>query len=164
MAHSSVELSLEKTIADRAKERFGEKVAVVYVKPKRVKVTTAKEEIRDVAAFVKKELGFDHVASVTAVDYPKEKKFEVVYHLGSIAKQELRKVVLAVSTKLDRDEAVTPSLIDVWSGCEYHERETFEMFGIRFEGHPQLQRFILPEDWDDIPPLRKDYNLPGRTE
>ena len=55
-----------------------------------------------------------------------------------------------------------PSLTDVWAAAEYHEREAFEMLGIVFEGHPDLRRLLLPEDWNDIPPLRKDYVSPGR--
>ena len=55
-----------------------------------------------------------------------------------------------------------PSLVEVWPGAEYHERETFEMLGVTFTGHPDMRGILLPEDWDDIPPLRKDFRSPGR--
>ena len=63
---------------------------------------------------------------------------------------------------MERESPKVPSLTDVWTGADYHERETFEMLGIVFEGHPDLRRLLLPEDWNDIPPLRKDYSNPGR--
>jgi NADH-quinone oxidoreductase subunit C len=52
--------------------------------------------------------------------------------------------------------------VGVWPGAEYHERETFEMLGVKFDGHPDMRGILLPEDWNDIPPLRKDYKSPGR--
>ena len=55
-----------------------------------------------------------------------------------------------------------PSLINIFRSVEYHERETFEMLGVFFEGHPRNDRFLLPEDWADIPPLRKEFRIKGR--
>ena len=69
---------------------------------------------------------------------------------------------LAVAARLPRDSPVMPSLVEVWPGAEYHERETFEMLGVTFAGHPDLRGILLPEDWADIPPLRKDFRSPGR--
>ncbi|MEM3168570.1 MAG: NADH-quinone oxidoreductase subunit C, partial [Nitrososphaerota archaeon] len=64
--------------------------------------------------------------------------------------------------KLPRDEPEMPSLTQVWRSAEYHERETFEMLGVRFVGHPDLRRLLLPEWYSDIPPLRKDFKPAGR--
>ena len=61
-----------------------------------------------------------------------------------------------------RDDARLPTLINVYKSVEYHERETFEMLGVYFEGHPRNERFLLPEDWADIPPLRKEFRIKGR--
>ena len=70
--------------------------------------------------------------------------------------------VFAFALKLPRDNPRTPTLISVYRGVEYHERETFEMLGVILVGHPRLERLLLPEDWADIPPLRKDFSIKGR--
>ena len=77
-------------------------------------------------------------------------------------KPGLEDLVVAVAARTPRDSPAVPSLVEVWAGAEYHERETFEMLGDRFEGHPDIRGILLPEDWDDIPPLRKDFMSPGR--
>jgi NADH-quinone oxidoreductase subunit C len=69
---------------------------------------------------------------------------------------------MALSTKLDKANPRMPSLNDVWPSCEYHEREVYEMFGVVFEGHPDLRRLLLPEYWMDMPPMLKEYEPPGR--
>jgi NADH-quinone oxidoreductase subunit C len=85
-----------------------------------------------------------------------------MYHAGSYLDPELAGSVITVAAKIPRDAPELPSLTQVWPSCEYHERETYEMFGIIFRGHPKLKRLLLPEWWSDIPPLRKDYKPPGR--
>ena len=107
-------------------------------------------------------MGFDHAESVSGTDYPKDNQIEVVYHLGSYTVEDLIPKILALSTRTNRDEARLPSLINIFKSVEYHERETFEMLGVYFEGHPRMERFLLPEDWADIPPLRKDFRIKGR--
>src|SRR5438128_94093 len=71
-------------------------------------------------------------------------------------------VIIALAERPKRDNPVVPSLVEVWTGAEYQERETYEMLGVNFQGHPDLRKILLPEDWNDLPPLRKDYNSPGR--
>lgn len=78
-----------------------------------------------------------------------------VYHLYSVVKNH--RVVIKV--KCDRANPVVPTLVEVWAGMNWHERETYDMYGIRFEGHPDLRRILLPEDWAGYP-LRKDYTFP----
>lgn len=134
-----------------------------YVRERRLKVTVAPSDIRSVAIFVRDELGFDHLNVVGGTDYPATGEFEVMYFVGSLGTQGQQDLIVQIAERTRRDGTPSvPSLVDVWTAAEYHERETFEMFGINFEGHPDLRRILLPEDWDDIPPLRKDYTSPGR--
>ena len=86
----------------------------------------------------------------------------MIYHLGSYLKDDLAGHVLSIATRTNRDDARLPTLINVYKSVEYHERETFEMLGVYFEGHPRNERFLLPEDWADIPPLRKEFRIKGR--
>jgi len=159
MAGSS---SKEEEMVEKLKVKFGDALNWAYVKPKRLRVLVDKERLVDVASYLKEELGFDHVTSVSGVDYLKENVFEVVYHITSYSNEALKSIVFALVTRLPRDNPTLTSLTGVWRSAEYHERETFEMFGIIFKGHPKLERLLLPEDWDDLPPLRKEFKLPGR--
>ena len=105
-----------------------------------------------------KQMGFDHAISVTGTDYPAEKRIELTYHISSYEK-ELVKVILTLKTWLEASQPKTRSLVDVWPSAEYHERETFDLVGVVFEGHPQLQRLMLGDDWKDQPPLLKSFKL-----
>ncbi|MCS7140967.1 MAG: NADH-quinone oxidoreductase subunit C [Candidatus Nitrosocaldus sp.] len=160
----SGQLILEKEIVDKVTARFGDKAKLAYVKPRRVRFNVSKDSIVGFARFARDELGFDHPISVSGVDYPKNRIIDVVYHVGSCTNDRYRSFVLAFAVQLDRDDPVMPTLIPIYRGVEYHERETFEMFGVIFEGHPRLERLLLPEDWADIPPLRKDFHIKGREE
>jgi len=133
-----------------------------YARPKRIKVTVPPASAKESALFLRDSLGFDHLTLVGGTDYPATKEMEVVYFVGSPLKPELADFVVLFSERVPRDSPAADSLCEVWPGAEYHERETFEMLGIDFKGHPDLRRLLLPEDWDDIPPLRKDYTSPGR--
>jgi NADH:ubiquinone oxidoreductase subunit C len=135
---------------------------VDYVRPRRVKVTVPPSQIRDAALFVRDELGFDHLNVVGGTDYIALKEFEVIYFVGSLSIPGQQDLIVQLAERVARDDPKVPSLVEVWTGAEYHERETFEMLGVQFEGHPDLRRLLLPEDWNDIPPLRKDYVSPGR--
>ncbi len=160
----------EKGIADKITGQFGEKTEIAFVMPNRVGVNVEREDIKDVAEFIRDELNFDHAESVTGIDYPESKVIEVVYHLGSYTDPELSSQILTLATKAPREDTPNPgndstrlpSLRDVFYGVEFHERECFEMLGVYFEGHPDNRRLLLPEDWADLPPLRKDFRSKGR--
>jgi len=136
-------------------------VKVDWMKERRLKVTAPLPEIKGLAAFVRDDLGFDHISAVSGVDWIAHHELEVIYFAGSV-KEGWADFVIAVAERVARDNPVVPSLIEVWPGAEYHERETHEMFGINFQGHPDQSHLLLPEDWNDLPPLRKDYVSPGR--
>jgi len=111
------------------------------------------EELRD-----NKNTWFDFLSCLTGVDHGIESnKFSVVYHLASIPHKH--QLVIKVIIDHDRNSEVLPtfnSVSDVWKTAEWHEREAFDLLGIQFEGHPDLRRILLPDDWDGYP-LRKDY-------
>jgi NADH:ubiquinone oxidoreductase subunit C len=155
------------TLVGEIETRFaGAVIEKVVDEKKLVKVVVSPENIKSVALYLRDSLGFDHVKAVTGVDLSrllkKESRIEVIYHLGSYTREELSKSDMALSTKLDKANPRMPSLNDVWPSCEYHEREVYEMFGVVFEGHPDLRRLLLPEYWMDMPPMLKEYESPGR--
>ena len=119
----------------------------------------AAEAVPEVLAFLKEEegLGFDLLLIVTGVDRPSEEggSIEVVYHLAST--MDGRELVL--KTILPREKPVCPTVSSVHPGALWHERETYDMLGVEFSGHPDLRRILCPEDWVGHP-LRKDYEYP----
>ena len=162
--------AFEKSITDNIKNKFGDDVEVEFIKENRTKISVSKEKIYDVAKFIKDQTPFDHAESVTGVDFPDDKEIGVTYHLGSYTNSEYAKQVLALATRVPREENPQPgndstkltSLRDMFYSVEFHEREVFEMLGVYFEGHPDNRRLLLPEDWADLPPLRKDFKNKGR--
>jgi NADH-quinone oxidoreductase subunit C len=154
--------AFEKRIASEISANFGQMVQIIFIKPLRIKIAVEPPNIVKVATFLRDNLGFDHAESVAGTDYPKDNQIEVIYHLGSYLRDDLAGHVLSIATRTNRDDARLPTLINVYKSVEYHERETFEMLGVYFEGHPRNERFLLPEDWADIPPLRKEFRIKGR--
>lgn len=152
----------EKGMVDVVSRKFGELVKIIFVKPLRIKIQVEPQDIVEVAIFLRDSLGFDHAESVAGTDYPKDNQIEVVYHLGSYSREELGAHIFWLAARTNRDDARLPTLINVFKSVEYHERECYEMLGVYFEGHPRNDRFLLPEDWADIPPLRKDFRIKGR--
>ena len=160
----------EKDLADKVVAKFGEKTEVAFVKLDRIRINVKKDNIEEVAEFIRDDLGFDHAESVSGVDYPEDKEIEVVYHLGSYTDPQLSKQILTLATRVPReddpkpgnDSTHLPSLREIFYSVEFHERECFEMLGVYFDGHPDNRRLLLPEDWADLPPLRKDFSIKGR--
>jgi NADH:ubiquinone oxidoreductase subunit C len=160
----------EKGLADRIVEKFGTRIKVAFVKPDRVRINVGKDDVKEVAGFLRDVLNFDHAESVSGVDYPQDKEIEVVYHLGSYTDPSLSRQILVLATRAQREEnpipgndaTKLPSLREIFYSVEFHEREIFEMFGVYFQGHPDNRRLLLPEDWADLPPLRKDFAIKGR--
>ena len=101
--------------------------------------------------------GFEDLADITAVDwYPSEPRFEVVYSVLSYQLKER----LRVKVRLSGTDPSIETITSLWGGAASFEREVFDMFGIRFQGHPDLRRILLPDDWEGHP-LRKDYPVEG---
>jgi len=162
--------AFEKNLADKIIEKFTDKTSISFIKPDRVGIKVSRDSIHAVAEFARDVLKFDHADSVAGVDYPQDKEIEVVYHLSSYTEPSLSRQVLELATRAQReddpipgqDATRLPSLRDIFYSVEFHEREVFEMLGVYFEGHPDNRRLLLPEDWADLPPLRKDFRNKGR--
>ncbi len=114
------------------------------------------ERLVEVATYLRNELGFNYLSSITGLDLIDDDKMESVYHTYSIEKGG-GAVVLKVQT--DRENPVIPSLTPLWPGANFQEREAYDMFGIRYEGHPDLRRILLWDEFDGFP-LRKDWREP----
>ncbi len=113
--------------------------------------------INEFCAYLKHDEKFVRLSGITAVDWhPAEPRFEVVYHLHSIEKNPR----LRVKCRLSGDNPEIDSVCSVWRGADWYEREVFDMFGIGFRNHPNLQRILMPLDWEGYP-LRKDYPVHG---
>jgi NADH-quinone oxidoreductase subunit C len=117
----------------------------------------AREAIREACSRLKAQGLIDFFCDVTCADfYPREPRFEVVYHLLSMKRKER----VRLKVRLSGEDASLESIISVWPSVNFFEREIFDLFGIRFLGHPYLRRIMLPEDWEGHP-LRKDYPVEG---
>jgi NADH-quinone oxidoreductase subunit C len=115
--------------------------------------------IREVCTLLRDdaECPFNSLSGVTCVDWhPSEPRFEVIYHLLSLAKKER----VRLKVRLSESSPVVESITSVWPSANYFEREVYDMFGVRFTGHPYLRRILMPEDWEGHP-LRKDYPVEG---
>jgi NADH-quinone oxidoreductase subunit C len=119
-------------------------------------LTIIAEEIRSAVATVQ-AAGYNFFEDVTAVDwYPSSPRFQLSYHiLSHTYKERIRLRVL-----LDGDAPAVESITSVWPSANFYEREVFDLFGIHFEGHPNLRRIMMPDDWQGHP-LRKDYPVEG---
>jgi NADH-quinone oxidoreductase subunit C len=119
----------------------------------------AKEAIAEAGAILRDstDCPFNYLSDITCVDwYPSEPRFEVVYHLLSIPHKER----VRLKVRLDGSSPAIESVTTVWPSANYYEREVFDLFGVRFAGHPNLKRILMPDDWEGYP-LRKDYPVEG---
>ena len=128
--------------------------AVIFVAP---------DSLQSVAEFLKNDadLKFDYLSDVRGVDYlleEREPRFEAVYQLYSIDNQHS----IRLRVGIEEDNPSVPTVSNLWKGALYPEQELFDMFGINVEGHPTMERLIMPKDWEGFP-LRKDYPLTTET-
>jgi NADH-quinone oxidoreductase subunit C len=148
-----------KAIHERLAGAFGDRITAFQAETLQPFAVVAAAAIVEVAAFCKNErdLALDNLMNLSVVDYPKETppRMEVVYHLFSYTHRHL--FVLKVHTP--RDGARVPTVESVWPVANWHEREAYDMFGILFEGHGDMRRILLPDDWEGHP-LRKDWQDP----
>ena len=113
--------------------------------------------IRDACFFLRDQQSFNFMSDLTCVDlHPLNPRFEVVYHLLSHSKKER----VRLKVQLAGDDPVLESIVQVWPTANFFEREIFDLFGVRFLGHPNLKRIMMPDDWKGYP-LRKDYPVEG---
>jgi len=143
----------------RFKARFGEGIREAWLDRNQAIVVVAREQLLEVAQYSRVEEKFDMLTDLTAGDWPKrEKRFELILNLYSFEKNER----LRLKVQLGEGEPVA-SVESAWPTANWMERECFDMFGIVFEGHPNLKRLLLPEEWQGYP-LRKDYDILQQDE
>jgi NADH-quinone oxidoreductase subunit C len=143
---------------ERAYPEFNDAIEKVIVDRGELTLHIKREKLVDVALVLRNQLRFEVCLGVSGVHYPADtgRELHAVYPLLSMTNN--RRIRLEVSVP-DSDPHI-PSLVEVWAGNNWHERETFDMFGIIFDGHPALTRILMPDDWPGHP-QRKDYPLGG---
>lgn len=145
---------LDNDLVKRYKEKFGPAILEAWTDRKQAIVVVARELLAEIATYSRDDEKFDWLSDLTALDWPKrEKRFDVVLNLYSFEKNER----LRLKAQAGAEDRV-PSVQGVWSTANWMEREVYDMFGIVFEGHPDLKRILLPEEWQGHP-LRKDYDI-----
>ena len=146
------------------RERFGDQIQIIGEPHGLLTAQTTKEEIIALLTFVKEEanLQFTYLTDITAVHYPEQKNaFAVVYHVHNL----FQNIRLRIKVFIDGKNPVIPTASTVWNGANWMERETYDFFGIKFEGHPDLRRILNMDDLD-VFPMRKEYPLedPNRVD
>jgi NADH-quinone oxidoreductase subunit C len=142
-------------LADAAREHFPDLLEARG----EVTVVVARDDLHLALGILRedRDLAFDVLADLTATDWPdREPRFWIAYELYSMRYRHR----IRVKVGLSEDDAVAPSVVSLFPAADWHEREVFDFFGIVFEGHPDLRRIIMPDDWTGHP-MRKDYALGG---
>jgi NADH-quinone oxidoreductase subunit C len=150
-------------IAKMIEEKFAGQVLGITTHAGQVSVSLKKDMIKDVCLYLRNEssLKMDHLPDLTAVDYSayagdSGPRFEVVYNMiSTVYRHRIR-----LKVRLPEDDPRIDTVSTVWQTANWHERETYDLMGIKFDGHPDLRRILLPEDWEGHP-LRKEYPLKG---
>jgi len=136
---------------------FGEKIQNKTEFRGETTFTTAASDLREIARFCRDELSFDYLIDITSIDnFGEEPRFEIVYELYSMPLA----VHLRLKLKVPEEPVAIDTISDIWPTANWHEREIYDMMGIKFNGHPDLRRILM---WDGYPffPLRKDFPLEG---
>ena len=146
-------------LAKQLKAKFGDLISepTEFRGEVSAKISDA-ERIVEICAFAKKDLGFDYLVDVSSIDnYGEDPRWTIVYHLYGIA----HKQYLRLSVGVSEEKSELPTVTTVWRTADWHEREIYDMMGVRFRGHPDLRRILM---WEGYPyfPLRKDFPLGGK--
>ena len=142
---------------DRLRVKFGDAISALVEFRSEITIAVSREKIGPVCQFLKQGCDFDMLTDLSGVDnYGEDPRYEVDYLLYSLAERRH----LRLKVRVSEDDMIVDSVTSVWRGADWHEREAFDMFGIRFRGHPNLKRILM---WEGYPyhPLRKDFPLAG---
>jgi NADH-quinone oxidoreductase subunit C len=142
------------TLIEKLNESFTGEGLTVGDTPDMALLTVEREQLVDICKKLRHDapFHFDYLMSVTAVDRPEDNIFELVYHLYAMG----HRCAVCVKTTVPRDNPIVPSVSEIWPAADWHERETYDLFGVLFAGHKDLRRILLPDEWEGFP-LRKDY-------
>jgi NADH-quinone oxidoreductase subunit C/D len=150
-------------VLEHLKRKFPATVLSVSEDPSRseLSVQVTPEGWHDIARFLHDDpsMAFDHMTDICSADYPDDlERFEVIYHFLSLP----HGVRIRIKARVTEDEPTISSITDIWKGADFLEREVYDLMGIRFTGHPDLRRILMPDDYDEGHPLRKDFPAEGK--
>ncbi len=139
----------------KLKEKLSDLITNLKVlRERRIFIDTSSDKLRDLIIRLGKIAGPLHISTITGIDC--KEYLELIYHIWSMS----MKVEFSIRVKVDRNNPVVKTITDLIPGATLYEREVYDLLGVKFEGHPELKRLILPEDWPEgIYPLRKDVSL-----
>jgi NADH-quinone oxidoreductase subunit C len=143
-------------LLDELQKRFPGAIGEAVIFRSQPSITLTRESLLSICEYLKSDEGGEYtlLTDETAVDYPKrEKRFEVIYHLYSFKRNDRLRLKLVVG-----EGEKVPSVVGLWPTANWLEREVFDMFGVEYEGHPDMKRILLPDGWTGHP-LRKDYDI-----
>lgn len=144
--------NIDKSFMVELADKFPDAVSDMDVtSPIRTTARIEPDRVKDIMRYLR-DKGFDHLSSISGVDYPPD-RMEVVYHVTSYSDP----LVIALKATIPRDDPVIDTVCDIYWNANWYEREIYELFGIKFNGHPYLKVLLLPEDMEGEFPLRKDY-------
>ena len=153
--------SREEALVSKLKEHFPEAIKTSKIEgTHEITLSFEKGKLLDIARYLRDELGFDHLKGIIGIDEPTHKIIKVLYVAASFSKPELLDLLVILETPLDRANPAIASAVSVWPSAHFHERETFEMFGVKFEGHPDLRKLLTLDNWEGPPPMLKDLKFP----
>ena len=126
-----------------------------------IAVTVKREHLHKICRYLRDDpqMDFDYIVHVSSVDWPDdEERFEVVYEVYSVRRRNR----IRIKTRVPEHDCFVDSLMDIWLGADFMEREVFDMMGIRFRNHKDLRRILMPDDYNEGWPLRKDFPVQGK--
>jgi len=144
-----------KEITDRLQDKFPGKVKVTNTDVRRVYAKVERDSVYDVCKYIHDNLAFEHASAIMGIDMIDH--MDVVYLLSNY----FTGIMIELTTELPANDLHVRSTADIWAGGNWHERETYELFGIVFDGHPKLERLLTPDTYEFYP-FRKSYKLRGQ--
>ena len=145
----------EEQVVKALTEKFQDKVAEVIIKPRKIFIKVDRSVILELCKTIKEGFEFEHCSCVSGVDM--KTSFQVVYHISSYS----NRMIMQITVDLPRDTPEVDSITPLYGGANWHERETYDMFGIVFKGHPKMERLLLSPDCQFFP-MRKDFEVGRR--
>lgn len=143
-------------IHDKLSQQFGSQVLDFNADATNPYIVVEASAVHEVGHFLRHEpdLLFDSLLCLSGVDYGPEKQLGVVYHLFSMSQRH----TITLKVEIPRQDGTLPTVCDIWRTADWHEREAYDLYGMRFENHPDHRRILLPDDWEGYP-LLKDYQV-----